>query len=99
MTENLATTTDHETIRRWMEEHGGRPAAVKNTLAGDEAGVLYVDFPGALDKDVDELSWDGFFKIFDRQNLAFRYEEAQAPDERAPRWDLVDRDSGESVRA
>jgi len=25
MPDNLTTTTDHETIRRWMEEHGARP--------------------------------------------------------------------------
>jgi hypothetical protein len=99
MAENLTTTIDHETIRRWMEERGARPAAVKNTLAGDEAGVLYVDFPGAADKDVDELSWETFFKVFDRQNLALRYENMPASGDGAPRWDLVDRDTGESVRA
>jgi hypothetical protein len=24
-------TTDHDEIRRWVEEHGGKPAAVKGT--------------------------------------------------------------------
>lgn len=99
MTENLTTTTDHETIRRWMEERGARPAAVKNTLAGDRAGVLYVDFPGAVDKDVDEMSWETFFKTFELQNLAFRYEDAPSGGDQTPRWDLVDRAAGESVRA
>lgn len=25
------TTTDHPTIKRWVEERGGRPAAVRET--------------------------------------------------------------------
>jgi hypothetical protein len=50
------TTTNHEEIRRWVEERGGLPAAVKNTLSGDAAGVLYFNFPGADKKDVNESS-------------------------------------------
>lgn len=52
MAEARLTTTDHDAIRQWMEQRGARPAAVKNTLAGDDAGVLYVDFPGESKKDV-----------------------------------------------
>ena len=40
------TTTDHDEIRRWVEEHDGRPATVKGTGSGDDAGVLRIDFPG-----------------------------------------------------
>jgi hypothetical protein len=34
------TTTDHDEIRRWAEEHGGQPAVVKGTE------ILRIDFPG-----------------------------------------------------
>src|SRR4051794_34732042 len=40
------TTTDHDEIRRWAEERGGRPATVEGTEGGGEdAGVLRIDFP------------------------------------------------------
>ena len=34
MPSETRTTTDREEIRRWAEEHGGRPARVRGT--GDE---------------------------------------------------------------
>lgn len=36
------TTTDHDEIRRWVEEHDGKPASVKDTERDDEAGVLRI---------------------------------------------------------
>lgn len=93
------TTTDHDEIRRWMEDRGALPAAVKNTLAGDVAGVLYVDFPGASKKDVAEISWEAFFKTFDAQNLAFVYQETTPDGDLSHECALVARESGESVRA
>ena len=38
-------TTDHEEIRRWVEERGGTPAVVKGTESGDSA-LLRIDYPG-----------------------------------------------------
>jgi hypothetical protein len=84
-------TTDHETIRQWVEEHGGVPAAVKNTLPGDEAGVLYIDFPGSIDKDVDEIPWEVFFKKFDEQNLALVYQDEPPGSDLSRSWQLVPR--------
>ena len=47
MASESTTTTDHDEIRRWVEEHGGKPASVKGTEGGgDELGVLRIDFPG-----------------------------------------------------
>ncbi len=31
MASGTRTTTDHDEIRRWVEEHGGTPASVKGT--------------------------------------------------------------------
>ena len=70
------TTTDHDTIRKWIEERGGRPAAVKGTGGGDDPGILRVDFPGAGDEDsLEEISWEEFFDKFEENDLAFLYQE------------------------
>jgi len=62
--------TDHDEIRRWAEERGGRPAVVKDTEGrGDGAGVLRFDF-GPKEESLDEIDWDTFFKTFDERNLA-----------------------------
>jgi hypothetical protein len=47
------TTTDHEEIRRWAEERGGRPAT------GGEPGVLRFDVNEPEDS-LEEISWDDF---------------------------------------
>lgn len=37
-------TTDHETIRQWAEERGGRPAVVKSThKPGQCTGIIRID--------------------------------------------------------
>ncbi len=70
------TTTDHDTIRKWVEERGARPAAVKGTGGGDDPGILRVDFPGAGDEDsLEEISWEEFFDKFEENDLAFLYQE------------------------
>src|SRR4051812_1607554 len=58
------TTTNHETIRRWVEKRGAHPATVKGTTS-DTTGVLRIDFPGYSGQDtLKEVSWDDFFKKF-----------------------------------
>jgi hypothetical protein len=69
-------TTDHDEIRRWVEERGGRPAGVKGTVRGDDVGILRIDFPGqGEDEDLEPISWEDFFRKFDENNLAFLYQE------------------------
>jgi hypothetical protein len=74
------TTTDHEEIRRWVDERGGRPARVKGTeRGGDDVGILRIDFPGAGgDDSLEEISWDEFFKEFEDKQLAFVYQDRTA---------------------
>lgn len=73
------STTDQDTIRRWVEERGGRPATVKSTGDGDEAGVLRIDYPGrGDDESLEQLSWEDFFAKFEEANLAFLYQEETA---------------------
>jgi hypothetical protein len=71
-------TTDHDEIRRWIEERGGRPARVKDTGGKGDAGLLRVDFddPGGDDDDrLEEISWDDFFATFDENKLAFLHQD------------------------
>jgi hypothetical protein len=70
------TTTDHETIRRWVEERGGGPARVKATGDGEDPGILRIDFPGYSGKDsLESIEWDAFFQWFDENGLAFLYQD------------------------
>jgi hypothetical protein len=76
------TTTDHDTIRRWVEKRGGRPAAVRETGSNGDPGILRIDFPGRGDDDaLEEISWDEFFEAFDENKLAFLYQEETADGE------------------
>ncbi|HVH41006.1 MAG TPA: hypothetical protein VM925_01645 [Labilithrix sp.] len=68
-------TTNHDAIRRWVEAKGGCPAHVKGTQRGGAPGVLRVDFPGYSGVEtLEKISWDEWFKAFDKKKLAFVYQ-------------------------
>jgi hypothetical protein len=70
------TTTDHEEIRQWVEERGGSPAVVASTHEEDETGILRIDMPGyGGEGSLEHISWDEWFDKFDREDLAFVYQE------------------------
>lgn len=77
---NLSKTTrDHEEIRRWAEERGGKPAHVKNTGSAEDIGILRIDFPGySGEGSLEPISWDDFFRKFDERGLALVYQEETA---------------------
>jgi hypothetical protein len=94
MASKTNTTTDHDEIRRWVEEHGGKPASVRGTESGDGAGVLRIDFPGGAGTDeLEHVSWDEWFEKFDQNDLAFLYQEEKASGEDSTFFKLVSRDS------
>ena len=71
------TTTDHDTIRKWAEKHGGKPAAVKSTHSGDDVGIIRVMFPDAPQSEHDnlvEIEWEEFFREFEERELALLYD-------------------------
>jgi len=72
------TTTNHEQIRKWVEKRGGHPAMVAATESGGGTdGVLRIDYydePGGNDDRLHRITWDEFFKAFDRNNLAFLHD-------------------------
>jgi hypothetical protein len=92
MSSSTKTTTDHDEIRRWVEQHGGRPAAVRGTGDGDDPGVLRIDFPGGAGEEaLEPISWDEWFEKFDKENLAFLYQESKADGEDSTFFKLVNR--------
>ena len=73
-------TTDHQEIMRWVEGRGGKPAVVKGTGSGDDPGVLRIDFPGDTgEESLRQISWEQFFDKFEKEHLAFLYQEEAKP--------------------
>ena len=69
-------TIDHATIRRWVEERGGRPGQVKPAGGGNDPEVLRIDFPELSgDGSLEPIGWERFFASFDRDRLAFIYQD------------------------
>jgi hypothetical protein len=71
-------TTDHATIRKWAERHGGKPAAVKRTHQGGDVGIIRLMFPQRPQSEHDnlvEISWDEFFRQFEASKLALVHDE------------------------
>jgi hypothetical protein len=66
------TTIDQDIIRRWAEQRGGKPSRVKG--ATGSGGVLRFDF-GTAEPNLEEISWDQFFEIFEKEKLAFLYQD------------------------
>ncbi len=86
------TTTDHEEIRKWVEDRGGHPASVKNTKEGDDPGMLRIDFPGYSGEGrLEPISWDEFFEKFDEKKLAFLYQDEMKSGKESRFWKLVSR--------
>jgi hypothetical protein len=76
---DAVTTTDHETIRQWVEDRNGKPASVPGTAKDDEdVGLLRIDFVENSGDDLEQISWDEFFEKFEEQQLAFLYQDQKA---------------------
>ena len=70
------TTTDHDTIKEWVEARGGHPAHVKRTGGRNDVGILRIDYPGfSGEQTLEEISWDQFFDAFEKNSLAFVYQD------------------------
>lgn len=75
------TTKDHEEIRNWAEQRGGKPACVRGTGNKGDIGLMRIEFPGkpnANDDKLEEISWESFFEKFDERGLALVYQEHTA---------------------
>ena len=86
------TTTNHNEIRRWVTERGGHPARVKGTEKGKSSGVLRIDYPGFSGEErLEEISWEEFFDGFEKNKLAFLYQEKTSDGELSRFSKLIDR--------
>jgi len=77
-------TTDHDEIRKWVEERDGQPAHVRSTAKGNDVGLLRISFPGYDDEDdanLEPIEWEEFFQKFDESELSFLYQERTADGE------------------
>ena len=83
-------TTDHDTIKNWVEERGGKPAHVEDTGNGGE-GVLRIDL-GDDDDSLEEISWDDFFEAFEENDLALVYQDETTEGEESYFAKLVSRE-------
>ncbi len=93
-------TIDHDEIRRWVEARGGCPARVKRTARGNGSGILRIDYTGFSGVDsLEPMSWDDWFQAFDKNELAFLYQDGVGSRKGTSRFSkLVDR-SGTARRA
>jgi hypothetical protein len=66
------TTTDHGFIRAWAEAREGRPGKLDGRLSANGFPLLGFDF-GAPEPGLQEIAWDEFFSIFERDHLALEY--------------------------
>jgi hypothetical protein len=82
-----STTTDHKTIRKWVEARNGRPSKVSGSKDG---GILRIDF-GEKEPNLEEVSWDEFFEIFDDRKLAFLHQDETAGGKKSRFNKFVDR--------
>lgn len=88
--------TDHDEIRRWAEERGAKPTAVRRTESDDDVGIIRLDFPGyGGEKSLDEISWDEWFDKFDEKNLALLVQDQLANGKPSNFNKLVSRDTVE----
>ncbi len=90
-----STTTDHDFIRKWAEERGGKPARVKGTESRDGSGILRIDF-GPPEDSLELISWDDFFKTFEDRELAFLHQDKSADGETSRFFKFIHRRAGEA---
>lgn len=88
------TTTNHNEIRRWVSERGGHPARVKGTEDRNSPGVLRIDYPGFSGEErLEAISWEEFFEGFEKNELAFLYQDKTSDGEMSRFSKLIDRNA------
>jgi hypothetical protein len=86
--------TDHKQIRQWVEERGGRPAAVSRTASEDDPGILRIDFPGySGEQSLEEIDWEEFFQKFDEQGLALLVQDETSGGQRSNFNKIISRET------
>jgi hypothetical protein len=69
---------------------------VKGTEKGKSSGVLRIDYPGFSGEErLEEISWEEFFDGFEKNKLAFLYQEKTSDGELSRFSKLIDRSATE----
>ncbi len=72
MTNPVEATTDHQTIKDWVERRNGRPGIAKRPEDVSHLRLLHIVFPHTSEAEaVAEITWDEFFEVFEAKELAF----------------------------
>jgi hypothetical protein len=87
---------DHDEILRWAEQRNAKPACVRRTGAGNDVGMIRLDFPGySGEGSLEEITWDDWFQKFDESNLALLVQEETARGQKSNFNKLVSRDTAD----
>ena len=63
-------TTDHATIKQWVEDRNGEPAMIEGTDGGN-GEMIRVYFEKKIENaDLKKIGWDEWFDQFDKSELA-----------------------------
>lgn len=89
-------TIDHDTIKSWAEERGGRPATVKDTGKSGEAGILRLDFEPDDEPGLEVISWEEFFDKFEKEKLVLMYQEKTADGSASRFHKFVERETAQA---
>lgn len=84
-------TRNHDEVKRWLRQRGGRPASV----AGEDVDELAVLWPDSSDEALVEIGWAEFFDRFEARELAFAYRDTEGAGAECA---LVDRDRAEEIQ-
>jgi hypothetical protein len=73
----MKSTIDHKEVKKWAKKAGARPARIKSGQNLKSEGELRMDFSGGKNQELEYLSWEEFFNMFEDKNLAFEYEDGK----------------------
>lgn len=91
-------TRDHETIRKWVADRGGKPSTVASTRSEDDAGLIRLDFPGySGEGSLEEISWDEWFAKFDESDLVLLYQEKTSDGQKSNFNKLISKDTAKDA--
>lgn len=91
MTQQTKETTDHDTIKSWATEREGKPSVI--TEGGNTTEMLRIDFPGYAEDNLEEISWDEWFDLFEENDLKLLYQEETKEGDKSNFNKLVDRNN------
>lgn len=79
-------TSDHETIRSWIEDWDGKPALATES-DGTDPTVVFADSATTAET----VSWDEFFERLDAESVALAYCTGDDATETPPAYEFVQR--------